>query len=223
MENLKRLIKCNEFKSDDAINLSPFGKLSLCDFSNDLFKSKILTEANQAMDLIGICEFSPNDTWTLLYRGSRDGFGTDDFHSKCDDHENTLTIIQTKVDEFTRESIFGGFTKVAWDTTSKFKMDGDAFVFSLKNNDNHPCKMKIIPSMKDRAIYCNAYHGVSFGSSEIYIRNKANENTNSFSFWGRTFELPIFLETRRHGVKEFLGSGSLNFKLNEIEVYKKSY
>jgi hypothetical protein len=222
MKDLKRLIKCNEFKSEDNVNLSSFGKLSLCNFSNDLFKSKILTEVNQAMNLIGLCEFSSNDTWTLLYRGSRDGFGTHDFHLKCDGHENTLTIIQPKVDEFTRESIFGGFTKVAWDTTSNFKADGDAFVFSLKNNDNRPCKMKIRPSMKDRAIYCNTYHGVSFGSSEIYIRNKANENTNSFAFWSRTFETPEFLVTRQHGVKEFLSSGSVNFKLSEIEVYTKS-
>jgi len=217
MENLKRLITCNEFRSDDK-----YGKLSLCDFSNDLFQSKILTNESQAMELLKLCEFSSDDKWTLLYRGTRDGFDTDDFHTKCDGHENTLVIIQPRVDEFTRESVFGGFTSAAWDMTSNFKADEEAFLFSIINNDSHPCKMKIRPSMVDRAIYCNRYHGVSFGSSEIYIRSKANENTNSFSFWSRSFETPKFLETRRHGVKEFLGSGSVNFKLNEIEIYKKS-
>ena len=62
------------------------------------------------MELIKLCEFSPNDKWTLLYRGTRDGFGADVFHSKCDDHPNTLTLLKAKESSF----IFGGFTSVNW-------------------------------------------------------------------------------------------------------------
>ena len=43
--------------------------------------------------------------FTLLWRGSRDGFGADDFHGRCDGHKNTLTLIQD-----TEGHIFGGFT-----------------------------------------------------------------------------------------------------------------
>jgi hypothetical protein len=48
------------------------------------------------------------DEWKLLYRNSVDGLGTQTFHSKCDNHTNTITIILT-TDGF----VFGGFTPIA--------------------------------------------------------------------------------------------------------------
>jgi hypothetical protein len=47
--------------------------------------------------------------FTLLWRGSRDGFGVGDSHGRCDGHTNTLTLI-----EDTEGNIFGGFTPVEW-------------------------------------------------------------------------------------------------------------
>jgi hypothetical protein len=35
-----------------------------------------------------------------LYRGTRDGFDSDEFHSRCDGHSNTLTILKAKGSEF---------------------------------------------------------------------------------------------------------------------------
>jgi hypothetical protein len=49
-------------------------------------------------------EFRERQFW-LLWRGSRDGFGAEDFHNRCDGHANTLTIIP-----HTDGNIFGGFT-----------------------------------------------------------------------------------------------------------------
>jgi hypothetical protein len=45
--------------------------------------------------------------FSLLWRSGRDGFGADDFHSRCDGHANTLTVILD-----TTGNIFGGFTPV---------------------------------------------------------------------------------------------------------------
>jgi hypothetical protein len=45
--------------------------------------------------------------FSLLWRGSRDGFKAQKFHSRCDGHSNTLTVV---VD--TKGNIFGGFTPV---------------------------------------------------------------------------------------------------------------
>jgi hypothetical protein len=42
-----------------------------------------------------------------LWPGGRDGFGACDFHSCCDGHANTLTVILD-----TQGTIFGGFTPV---------------------------------------------------------------------------------------------------------------
>jgi hypothetical protein len=48
---------------------------------------------------------------TLLWRGSRDGFGAAEFHRRCDGHPNTLTVILD-----TDGNIFGGFTPVEWES-----------------------------------------------------------------------------------------------------------
>ena len=93
--------------------------------------------------MIKLCEFSPNDKWSLLYRGTRDDFGGKAFHSKCDGKSNTLTILKAKQSKF----IFGGFTAVNWESSNnlKYKSDQNAFIFSLTNKDNTPLKMKIDP------------------------------------------------------------------------------
>jgi hypothetical protein len=54
----------------------------------------------------------------LLFRGSRDGFSSSDFHRCCDNISNTLTIILT-----TNGSIFGGFASAAWSSSGGFKSD----------------------------------------------------------------------------------------------------
>ena len=48
-----------------------FGQLNLNEYSNDPFKSHILT-GRQPFDLIKLCEFSQRDNFILLYRGSID-------------------------------------------------------------------------------------------------------------------------------------------------------
>ena len=107
------------------------------------FKGQILTNHQQCSELLKLCEFSPDDQWSLLYRGSRDGFSAKDFHSKCDGHPNTLTILKAKHSSY----IFGGFTSVYWEVglqaRGTWKSDPNAFIFSLTNKDNKPIKMKI--------------------------------------------------------------------------------
>jgi hypothetical protein len=49
------------------------------------------------------------EQFTLLWRGSRDGFGRGNFHGRCDGHANTLTVILD-----TNGNIFGGFNPVEW-------------------------------------------------------------------------------------------------------------
>jgi hypothetical protein len=81
-------------------------KLSLYSGTNSL-KSEILKGEQQCSELIKLCEFSPNDKFTLLYRGSRDGFSSNVFHSKCDGHLNTLTIVRAKESSYIFRIYFG--------------------------------------------------------------------------------------------------------------------
>jgi hypothetical protein len=103
-------LKSNNFQPNDQ---ETFGILILNEFMNDLSLSSILSRG-QSNELIRLCELSMMDKFSLLYRASRDGFGTEVFHSKCDEHENTLTILKAKESSF----IFGAFTSVAWQSIS---------------------------------------------------------------------------------------------------------
>jgi hypothetical protein len=49
--------------------------------------------------------------FNLLWRGSRDGFTTQEFHLRCDGRANTLTLIAD-----TDGNVFGGFTPVKWES-----------------------------------------------------------------------------------------------------------
>ena len=72
----------------------------------------------------------PNLKAELLYRGTRDGFGTNDCHSKIDNKGPTLSIVKT-----TENKIFGGYTNILWKKDDRYEKDkGLSFVFSLKND-----------------------------------------------------------------------------------------
>ena len=85
---------------------------------------------------MGLCEFSSNQKWNLIYRGSQDGFEVSTFHTKCDNTENSLTIIKS-----TNDNIFGGYTEQSWSGNIS-KNDSNAFIFSLANELNRPLKIK---------------------------------------------------------------------------------
>ena len=201
----------NQFNPNLTFNQDSFGQLRLNEYSSiDAFNSEILKD-NQPSELIKVCEFSSNDKWTLLYRGSRDGFGVADFHAKCDNHSNTLTILKAHGTSY----IFGGFASINWDGSSGYKSDQNAFLFSLTNRDNKPRKIR---QKRNTAysIYCDPTYGSTFGGShDLHICNSANTTENSYSKLGHSYEHPQPSEGQSYL------AGSNKFKLSEIEVYQK--
>lgn len=94
-----------------------------------------------------------------LYQATIDGDGIINFHSKCDNIPNTLTVIKSAGNRR-----FGGFTTQTWDSSNKYKDDIYSFLFSL---DKH-----LIYSYKynGKAIYCSSDLGPTFGyGNDIYI------------------------------------------------------
>jgi len=85
---------------------------------------------------------------------------------------NTLTILKAKGSSY----IFVGFTSVEWDSSSDYKSDLNAFLFSLTNKDNKPVKMKINPVYPGHAIYCHSEWGPTFGQ-DIRFRSLGIEST----------------------------------------------
>ena len=69
-------------------------------------------DQNQAQTLRNVLGF-PDGGERLLYRGSRDGWLSSNFHKHCDEKGPTVTLIKAVVN--TKEYIFGGYTDQSWD------------------------------------------------------------------------------------------------------------
>ena len=93
-------------------------------------------------------------SYDLLYKATRDGDKSENFHSKCDNIENTLVIIKT-----TNGKIFGGFTTKLWNHSGYVK-DPLAFVFSINNQKIY----NIVDNINgENAIYSHNSYGPCFG------------------------------------------------------------
>lgn len=112
----ERLGRINKF-TQEQMSLSKYVNSSII---NDV---KIQYSLSQ---LIG-----PYNNFKLLYRGSKDGFSSAIFHSKCDGKGPTLTIIKSK----DHGRMFGGFTDIAWGRTGGGKSYmGRSFLFSVRDD-----------------------------------------------------------------------------------------
>jgi hypothetical protein len=153
--------------------------------------------------------------WTLLWRGSRDGFGPAEFHRRCDGHANTLTLI---VD--TNGNLFGGFTPVKWQARTSDYSKGDdssrSFLFTLKNPRGvPPRKFALKIEKKQYAIYCHSERGPAFGNGCLFVLNNCNANAYSYTtYFGVEYDSV-------HGGREadFL-TGSKHFTVKEMEVFE---
>ena len=218
MSQIKDYLKAlNGFKPNIDFDKDLFGVLYLNEYSNACkFKSLILTEVQQS-NLIKLCEFDLKDKFTLLYRGSLHGFKPEDFHSKCDNHANTLILVKAKETGF----IFGGFTMVPWHTLNSYSADPNAFLFSLTNKYNKPSKINIDHNQKKYAIFGGADRGPSFGCSDcnIFTKCETSVEKNCRSELGASYEHPQYAYGTNEA-KSFM-AGSNYFQLDEIEVFKK--
>jgi hypothetical protein len=155
--------------------------------------------------------------FTLLWRGTRDGFGGRDFHNRCDGHGNTLMII-----EDTEGNIFGGYTPVPWESPKGHCHKGDesakSFLFTLKNPHNvSPQKFALKEEEKGRAINCFPWRGPGFGHGcDLFVSHNCNSNSDSVSLLGQTYTNDTNLDGR------IFFTGSHNFRVKEIEVFELS-
>ena len=179
---------------------------------SNYFSDSVILNKKLAKELIKLCEFSLNDKWVLLYRGTQHGFGSQDFHKRCDNYTKTLTLVKSNT------FIFGGYSSASWDENDQYKSDSNAFLFSLVNKDNKPIKMKC--QNAHNSIYCSSTSSAVFGGGhDLYISNNSNTNTTSYSNLGHSYEHPKHKYDTSE-VSSFL-AGSFNFKVSEIEIYYK--
>ena len=188
----------NDDKSKDSI-------LSLFD------TSKLITDISQ-IHLIksGIKNLDNSKTMklSLLFRASRDGDTTSAFHKKVDGISPTLSLIQTKNNNY----IFGGFTDHSWDSSSGCVKTNNTFMFSFNKN-------KIYMGKGGGHIHCAIDHGPWFcGGSGVYKDHYFN-TTNSYH-WNLSDNQSNFDGFTEN--YELVG-GISNFTVNEVEVFKVEY
>lgn len=97
----------------------------------------------------------------LLYRASRDGWVSKDFHRMCDNKGPTMVIIKSE-----GGNIFGGYAHSSWDSTGNNKFDIGSYIFSLKNPSSSPPAYWTVNN-GTRAICGAAGYGPIFGGNDI--------------------------------------------------------
>ena len=165
------------------------------------------------MSLLELIGFR-SKTFSLLWRGSTDGFGSNTFHSLCDGKGETLTVTKT-----TAGYILGGYTAAAWKSSDSFSTDANAFMFFLTNVQNKP--MKLMVTSPTRAARHHSNLGPSFGlnsngyNGDLRIRHNSNLADDN---WVRpvSFEFPDG-KSGTNGGNWLLGNSK--FTVADIEVF----
>ena len=169
-------------------------------FPNGILKNIIKEEDEIENVLNKISEKCPGCRYKLLYKGSRDGDTANDFHSRCDDAEKTLVIVE---DNYGNR--FGGFTTQDWGGQYLQKKDDDAFIFSVDKNKIY----EVIPDQN--AIGCYPNFGPVFFGCQIRIYD------NFLTKGGTTYKKGLNYKT----TEDFeLTNGNQNFGVRDIEVYE---
>lgn len=138
------------------------------------------------------CKFDP------LYKGSKDGFNIQAFHSKCDKKGPTLTLIKTKE----TGKIFGGFMDQSWASEDTNINSEKAFLFSVSNKAKYPPK-----NPGSQFVSFSAYDtGPNFGDGDLSLYGDfGNEQQGCYPY------------TFQYNANDLCGGS--NFTVDEIEIY----
>ena len=144
-------------------------------------------------------------TYSLLYRATRDGFGSHEFHQLCDGISPTLVIVRTD-----KEKIIGGYSILNWKEEGEYNYVEDpslkCFLFSISLRAKYGHKSSTY------AISNNAKHGPKFGGGhDLEITNNCDKTENQYSQIGFTYNYSGSHE-------DFYGAEK--FKILDYEVFK---
>ena len=144
-------------------------------------------------------------SFNLLFKAAKDGENASDFHRICDGKSQQLIFIKTK-----NEEIFGGYTKIGFNSRGKYCKDNNAFVFSISKKTIYNIKNNV------HAIFDSKERGPCFSGSNYYI---ISVKENMLKSKGNTC---IASESNYKGIsKDYeINNGQREFDINDIEVYQ---
>ncbi|KAJ5068543.1 hypothetical protein M0811_02485 [Anaeramoeba ignava] len=158
-----------------------------------------------------------NDFFSKMKKGfsaKKDGFNSQNWHSKVDWKGKTLVIIKTK-DNF----IFGGFTQVGFkNSTSEENInDSNAFIFSLRNDKGDRIPAKFTYNGKGRAICSSLRYGPLFGGgNDFYLNSNLQPGYSNFGF---SYNLPNGITHQSNEAKNYLAGSYNKWIVDELETY----
>ena len=181
--------------------------------SNFICPSQILIETKREKEFLEkIYEWTDYNKMELIYRGTRDGMTSNNFHNKCDNKNPTLILYKNA-----KDSIFGGFASISWANNGNYRSDGKAFIFTLINIHNS-APTKFNSKSQNEGVYHDSGRGPTFGECcDISISSDFINKDSSSDFPCR------YVDSLGKGKSIFTGdfnNGNGNFKLKEIEVFQ---
>src|SRR5204862_3281879 len=87
----------------------------------------------------------------LLYRSSRDGINSKDFHRNCDNKGATIWI--AKIKDSTQ--LIGGYNPLDWNGNSRWKTTADSFLFNFTNGKEFSSAKVSYVNKQDLAVCCS--------------------------------------------------------------------
>ena len=157
----------------DKLKINTFYQIRICCFYNDLIgdwseikevktlniDSLILAQSNRAEEFIKkIFEWTGYNGMELLYRGSRDGSTSKDFHDRCDNKGPTICLYKND-----KDYIFGGYASISWSNNGGYRSASESFIFTLTNiYGTEPTKFQ--NKLENQSVYHSSDHGPSFGN-----------------------------------------------------------
>ena len=175
--------------------------------------SIILLESKRENEFINkIKEWTGYNRMELIYRGSRDGSLSKNFHEKCDYKAPTITLYKN-----VKGCIFGGYASIAWTSDGSYHKAPECFIFTLTNIHNtEPTKFPTTNNNEGTRHHIDM--GPSFGEN-CDISIKADYiNIDSYS------DFPCrYSDILGKGKSIFTGdfnNNNTNYRLKEIEVFQ---
>jgi hypothetical protein len=150
-------------------------------------------------------EDKSNLTWKLAWRGTRDGFGGDKFHSLCDNKGESIVVIKCS-----SGYLFGGYASASWNSSPSFANAPNSFLFTLSNP--HAIPPTKYPVKDSQNAIQNSNQGPIFGHSDIRVSAYGDTNTTNLT------NFPYYyVDTTGKGNETF--TGSYRFRVGDIEVF----
>ena len=145
-------------------------------------------------------EWSGFKSMKLIYRGTRDGMTSKDFHDKCDNKGKTICLFLND-----KGNIFGGYSSIPWTSNGGDKTANDCFLFTLTNIYNtEPTKF---PYEKGRSVCHGSGYGPIFGDgSDLYCYNNFCDNNSGVSYFPYSYK-----DVLGKGISIFTGDNKINF------------